>query len=355
LLGAAAVALLLACARPVSKSIAMSGQDVFAPLGPDIARLRFHTGAVKDNQPEISAALPDIPGQPSPWYVTQWNQQQLLAPDVMTRNDPATRDAALGAAQYAFATPDGHSHVRIYQTDHREPVYELYQEGGELGTGGGSDIFLSADVGREDVSLDHAIDYQLDAKLSEAEADYMTSTAKASGAVLAQVFTGFIIRFPNPQTGVDSTLFLQISHAASRHDIEYRGCNASGAGLTITYGNVLPGDATLPYAATKGPMNHLNYSINRYLCDLAERPLTCTDVGSEQSSIVTLLSGVPDFRRWTLRSIYIGLETENKDVRPQSGNRERQGDVAVALQLSKLHVREYPDRPFAPRDCSEYH
>jgi hypothetical protein len=356
IVGVSVMALLIACAQPASKpTVTENGKEIFAPLGPDIARLRFHTGGVKNNQPEIAPVLPDIPGQASPWYVTQWSQHEFLVPDVMIRNDPATRDAILGDAQYAFTTADKHSHVWIYQMDHREPVYELYEEGGELGAGGGSNIFLSADVGEDGVSLDREINYQLNAKLSVAEAEYTTPTAKTSGAVLAQIFTGFIIRFPNPDNGVDSTLFLQISHAASRQNIEYRACSTSGARLTITYGNTLRGDATLPYSSNKGPMKHLIYSVNKYLCDLIERPLKCTGGSNEQAAPVTLVGEVKDFRQWKLRSIYVGLETEAKDLRPQSTNRERQGDVAVAMQLSALHVREYADRPFAPADCSRFH
>jgi hypothetical protein len=355
ILAVSIVALWVARAQPASKPVTESGKDIFAPLGPDIARLRFHTGGVKNNQPEISPVLPDIPGQASPWFVTQWSHHEFLVPDVMTRNDPATRDAVLGSARYAFTTPDKHSHVWIYQMDHRESVYELYEEGGELGADGGSNIFLSADEGQDGVSLDHEINYQLNAKLSDAEAEYRTPTAKASGAVLAQIFTGFIIRFPNPRNGADSTLFLQISHAASKQIADYRACSTSGAGLTIIYGNTLPGDATLRYSSNKGPMKHLDYSLNKYLCDLIDRPLKCTGGSNEQAAAVTLAGEVRDFRRWKLLSIYVGLETEAKDVRPQSTNRERQGDVAVAMQLSALHVREYPDRSFAPADCSKFH
>jgi len=329
------------------------GEEVFPPLGPLVPRLRFHTGAIKDNQAEISPVLPDIPGVPSQWFVAQWGQHQFVAGNEMTRNDPATEDPRMGSAVYAFSAPDHHSHVWIYQpAGVDEPVYELFEKDGELGTGGGSNIFLSADAARGGVRLDRPIQYRLDARLVRATAEYTTPSAQSSGAVLAAVFTGFVIQFPDPQSGQTSTLFLQILHATSRgiNGSDYRSCSISDGQRTIIYGSDLSGDRRLPFKPDVGPLVHLGYSVDRYLCDLISHPLNCTAPDGSITSI-TLLDGVEDFGKWKLKGIYVGLETEAKDVRPQSGNPDPQGTISVALQLSALHVRRYPDRTFTPGDC----
>jgi len=328
-------------------------EEVFPPLGPVVPRLRFHTGAVKDNQAEISPVLPDIPGPPSQWFVAQWGQHQFIAANEMTRSDPMTHDPRMGSAVYAFSAPDRHSHVWIYQPAvGEEPVYELYEKDGELGSGGGSNIFLSANAAPGGVRLDQPIEYRLDARLVQATAKYTTSSAKSTGAVLAGAFTGFVIQFPEPQSGQTSTLFLQIPHASSRgiNGGDYRSCSISDGARTIIYGSDLSGDRRLPFKPDTGPLVHLHYSVDRYLCDLISHPLKCTAPDGSITS-VTLLDSVGDFSKWKLKGIYVGLETEAKDLRPQSSNPDPQGSISVALQLAALHVLRYPNRPFTPGDC----
>src|SRR5580658_3927215 len=87
----------------------------FPGIGPAIERIRFHTGQVVNNQPQISPILPAIPGSSSRWTLLQWSQPQIILPDSLKTDDPTTRDALFGVAKYAFDAPDGHSHMWIYQ------------------------------------------------------------------------------------------------------------------------------------------------------------------------------------------------------------------------------------------------
>jgi hypothetical protein len=339
------------CAQTRQMNSHQVAEEVFPPLGPAAARLRFHTGATKDNQPEISPVLPDIPGPASPWFVTQWSQRNYMLPNSMTRNDPATRDSRLGAAVYAFTAPDRHSHVWVYELAiGQDPVYELYEEGGELTDSGGSNIFLSANAFSEGMSLDKMIEYQLDAKLSKAQVEFTTADAKQNGSVLAQVFTGFVIHYPDPFNGKESTLFLQIPHSASNTIGDYRACDVIDGKRAVTYNNHLPGDRVFNFGPYKGPLVHLQYSLNAYLCDLIDRPLRCRT--SDGTTSVTLRDGVKDFANWKIKSMYVGLETQTEDLRPQSKDRNAQGSVSVALQFSNLHVLRHPGRDFAPSDCA---
>lgn len=327
-------------------------QDVFPPLGNKIQRLRFHTGAAKNNQPEISPILPDIPGVSSDWFVAQWSQQQIIVPKAMRRFADETRDPRLGIAAYAFTSPDHHAHIWIYQSSGTDPVYELYEENGVLSDAGGSNIFLSANAGPGDSSLDQSVEYRVDAKLSKASVEYRTPTAKARGVVLGQVFTGFVIQFPNPETKKPSTLFLQIPHSASNAIADYRNCKGSDGSLTITSGTHLPGDEILEFAPSRGPLKRLRYSVNRYICDLITRPLQCKGRGAPTAT--TLMDNVKSFSDWKIKSIYVGLETEAQDVRPQADNKGLQGRVAVGLQISSLYVVRDQHEPFAPSDCARF-
>jgi len=115
----------LQCFAPPSR--AAEQQNVFPGLEQQVERVRFHTGRVVNNQPEISPVLPDIPGPESRWTLLQWAQAVVISASQMKVNDPQTSDARLGIAAYAFTASDGHSHLWIYidPVSHK-PVYELY-------------------------------------------------------------------------------------------------------------------------------------------------------------------------------------------------------------------------------------
>lgn len=343
---------------PAMSQNAVSGlaapTDILPPLGPAVPRLRFHDGAVKNNQPKISPVLPEIPGPPSPWFVAQWGQHEFLKGDAMTQNDPTTRDPELGPATFAFTAADRHSHVWIYDPKSGEaPVYELYERDGELQAGGGSNIFLSVNMPAAGTALNRKMEYSLDAKLAQAAIAYDTPTAKKTGAVLASVFSGFVIQFPSPQNQQPSTLFLQIPHASSRgiSGGDYRSCNISDGHMTIIFATELARDPRLPFTSDNGPLEHLSYSVNRYICNLITHPLACTKSDGSRSS-VTLANDLHNFDDWRLKGFYIGDETEAKDLRPQSTDQRSQGSVSVALQLSQLHLLSYPESAFTPQDCA---
>jgi hypothetical protein len=45
-----------------------------------------------------------------------------------------------------------------------------------------------------------------------------------------------------------------------------------------------------------------------------------------------------NLKNWTINSMYIGLETENRDFRPGVTDHRAQGTVSVALQVENLSV-----------------
>ena len=75
------------------------------------------------------------------------------------------------------------------------PIYELYERGGALSVGGGANIFRASDARPGGISMDRELLYEMDAKISKAAVN-ASLAAQKDGAVLAQVFSGFVIHFP---------------------------------------------------------------------------------------------------------------------------------------------------------------
>jgi len=154
--------------------------SIFPDPGLTNPKLRFHTGRAANGAPELSRRLPDIPGEASSWYVTQWNKGELLMPQRLSLNDNRYADARLGTRLYTFDTNTHESRVGIFVLPGRAGVYELAASGGVLTDAGGSDLLLSANAGRADATFDKAIGLSLDMKLSIATVDAPPAAA-ASG------------------------------------------------------------------------------------------------------------------------------------------------------------------------------
>jgi hypothetical protein len=326
--------------------------NAFPGIGREVARIRFHTGRVENNQPQISPTLPEIPGPPSNWSLVQWAQPQVILPTTQKTDDPTTRDARFGLAKYAFTAPDGHSHLWIYQDPFsRHPVYELYERGGALTVAGGANVFLASDAPPGGISLDYELRYEMNAKLSKASV-HASLPAQKGGAVLAQVFAGFIIHFPEQDGKEISTLFLQLPIARSiPSPNEYRFCTSDKGHRNITFGALPKTDSYLPFAVDNGPLRQLQFNINSYICELISQPVTCTDSAGQKTSW-SLPATVTGFQDWRILSMYVGLETEAQDLRPQSRTKDPEGRVEVALQLADLKVTPDNRQDFSRANCT---
>lgn len=328
-----------------------TAQNLLPGLGSEIQRLRFQTGRVVNNMPEISPTLPDIPGPASPWSVTQWSQTELLEADRMVTDDPATDDQRLGVANYAFTASDGHSHVWIYrEPDTHQAVYELYERDGPLSAAGGANIFLSRDAPQGGISLDHSIAYRLKARIAKARVD-ASPAATERGVVLAQVFTGFVIQFPEPDGSGLSTLFLQVPISVSRQPVnEYRSCTENSGRRTIIFDGNLRNDPLLPFHSDDGPLRPLAFDLSDYICALLSSATSCRDQSGELHDW-SPPPGQLSFQDWKITSIYVGLETQNRDARPDATSPLPQGHVEVGLQLTDLELVADPGKPLDAAVC----
>jgi len=323
----------------------MPAQNLFSGLGPEVPRLGFHTGAIVNNQAAISTVLPALPGAPSGWTVSQWGQQSLMRGDLMTQNDPSTTDPVFGRALYAFNAPDGHSHVWIYRDKtNGSLVYDLFERGGRLSNSGGSNIFLSRTAPNGGIPLDHAVKYSIDAKLSKAVI-HASAEVQKSGTVLASVFTGFVIQFPEPGSHQLSTIFLQIPFSASQtrsHD--FRLCSTAEGRRTIIFSSKQAGDPKLPFKTDTGQLQHIQYSVADSLKELVSAPFPCVAKDGTRSQW-SVPASVTSFRDWKITGMYIGLESENRDERSSSKDQNDQGQIEVGLQFSNLSVTQDLNRP----------
>ena len=327
-------------------------QSVFPNPGLTNPRMNFNLGTrIKGvDIPGNSPYLPAIPGPLSGWTVTMWHRHETLNARELLRHDRALCDPRLGVPTYAFITPDHNTHLAIYR-DHkaRRWVYELFEKNGMLLPNGGSNLFLSASAKGGSLAMNHPVVYNLWAKLSQAHIKYYNAGAEKSGAVLAQVFTGFIFSMRSPHPADQITLFLQLPLADSRDDtlggkpldgtggVTYQHCD-SGKNGTVIIENITPrGGCPLLFRAQRGPLRHLHYRLDKFLSAvLAHPPMFRNSLGNTQR--LAYSNQARNLKNWTLDSMYVGLETQNRDYRPGVTNHAPQGTVSVALQVANLSV-----------------
>ncbi len=264
---------------------------------------------------------------------------------------PATRDPVFGLAAYAFTAPDGHSHVWIYRDKSNGAlVYDLYDSGGRLSNTGGSNIFLSRAAPGGGIPLGHAVTYSIDAKLSKAVVSG-SDAAQKSGALLASVFTGFVVQFLEPGSSFqNSTVFLQIPFGrfTDPQPRDFRCMCSAGEGRhTILFSGKQPGDPKLPFVTDTGQLRHLTFSITDYLKELVSTPITCAAKDGTRSQW-PIPASVTSFKDWKITGMYIGLESENRDERTSSKNQSVQGQIETGLQFSNLQVTQDATKPVSP-------
>ncbi len=337
--------------QPQRETASQNFLSAFPDPGLQNPRLRFHTGAVVNNAPEISNTLPAIEHfQASDWYVTQWRRPSFIQPNIM-RPD-AEVDPILGRSLYYFPSQDKKTYLKIYKN--KNYVYELYTQGGELSNFGGTNLFLSSNALTPEVTFEKNVDYFVDMKFNKARIQYDNTRAKQTGAVMSQLFTGFILQFNDPKNpkNLPATLFMQIYHNnTSFPNSEYRGCYRHDSNMEIVYGNVLPNDPRLDFKASNKPAANMKFNINQYLCSMIRKGFDCNDNGRQYK--FDFPESAKDFRNWKITSMYVGLETQDTDLRRESKNPQAQGFVEAAVQISNLQVIKSETKSFDYyKDCS---
>ncbi len=304
-------------------------------LGRDGVRLRFHLGGVRDNEPELSPTLPELPGPTSAWYVAQWGKHDLLRPERMLRDDPAAADPALGRPLASFATESGESRVDIYRGVGADAVFQLSATAGQRTGAGGSNLFLAAKAPAGGTPLDRATTYRVGLKLTRARASATDPRSLGDGTVLVQVFTGFVLHFRDPATGRTTPAFLQIHHADSRGTSpRYRQCTLRNGVAELLAGGVLA-DPVLPFvpAARNAAPASFAFDLGRHVCALARLSFDCA--GADAPQRFRFPAAAADLANWRLSSVYLGLETQIADARTGGAVA---GSVESALQIANAEI-----------------
>jgi hypothetical protein len=326
--------------------------SVFPNPGLTNPRMKFNTGKVVKGTPQFSPLLPNIRGPLSGWCVWMAHRSEYLNGSEMVRNDEKLKDARFGPAAYAFIAPNHNSRLAIYRnhTAHRW-VYDLFERNGPLDPDGGANLFLMANARSGHFTMNHPVVYNLRAKISQAHIRYYNSSAEKSGAVLAQVFSGFILKFHSRNPRQRITLFMQIHMADSRPwmgttgEITDEQCTWNPAGAVLIADLAPPGGYPFHFRPDGGPLHHLHYLLNGFLSKIlaAPPPLCRRTDGSVHHLKFT--NRMKNLKNWTLNSMYVGLETENRDYRPGVRDHQPQGTVSVGLQVSDLSVVSEVARP----------
>jgi hypothetical protein len=316
-------------------ALAVSRTNLLPGLEDNIQRLRFHTGRSINNRPEISSILPEIPGLPSEWWVTQWGHKIALQPDQMTLDNSSTRDVLLGLPKYSFKTKDGNLRLSIFEDRAtNEPVYDLFERDGNLTAAGGANLFLGRDAPEGGIPMNQQLQLRFRAKISNAHI-FGTIDEQARGTILAQVFAGFVVRL-GEHDNKPSTLFLQIPISGSRKQpSEYKKCSSTNGQKVFIFDPSSP-EYPLAFKAVPGSLQTIEFDITKRLCEFALKRFKCeaSDGSTAEWSFERPETVLQDSK---ITSFYIGLETQNQDARANS-TAKPEGHVSVGLQIAKVQL-----------------
>lgn len=316
-------------------------QSVFPEPGMSDARLRIATGRAVNNAPEIFSEPLDMPGPISAWGIGQWHRESVITPRSLRIRPGRPTDPIFGDPLYLMSASDGNSRVTVYRNgQHGSLVYDLYGKDGGLVDAGGANLFLGASSYPTENRMDAPMRYSLKARISAAEAVYLDPGAARTGAVLAQVFSGFVLHHdPVSGNGGNATMFLQIPIARSgTGSPEYASCSRSAQGnLVVTSDHLLAGERMLPFVALTHPLTKLDYDLNAHAKAVLTQQLRCR-VPSGTTIPLRLADMYGGLAGWTVTSMYVGLETENRDLRHGSHTVTPRGSVTAGLEISDLRV-----------------
>ena len=347
------MAMLLVFCAALQARAANAPKSVFPNPGLANPRMNFNipTRVNGVDHARMSPYLPAIPGPLSGWTVNMWHRREVLNARELVRNDRQLRDPRLGLPAYAFITPNAKTYLAIYR-DHKAHrwVYDLFEKNGRLLPNGGANILLQANTRREPITMNHPLIYNLWAKIAQANIHYDNPQDARNGAVihngvvLAQILSGFILQCQSPNPADRITLFLQIPLSDSRSGpsklkggVTYKQGSCGAGGISICENITPPGGCPLPFHSQRGPLRHLRFNLNEFLRKvLANPPIVAESGGTAHRLVYT--DRQKHLKNWTLGSMYVGLETENRDYWPGTTDHHPQGSVSVALQIAGLSV-----------------
>ena len=300
--------------------------DLLPPL--KSPRIHFGTGGTSAESLDgiqVYRDLPNIPGDDSLWTLVQWRKAYPLKPADFTTKAGTT-------PSFEWKSPDTNSELTISKGNSGY-VYELIGGNGALDTTGESDIGLSAHVLSHSISAENALIFNMDVRLSAAEASYRTAHAKGLGVVLAQAGITFRTAFHDPVNREGYSVQIGIPLANSRDARpEHVGCHffSQNRSPQLDSEKVLAGSTLLPFKVGQH-MTHVTYRVNDYICDFISKPVPCRS-GDGPQMLMKWPASAADLNNWSIGSVVISLGTQNSTS--QRSNSGSQGDVKVGMEIS---------------------
>ncbi|NUN06243.1 MAG: hypothetical protein HUU57_10830 [Bdellovibrio sp.] len=332
-----------------------NSEDLLPDPGWQSPRLKVHAGKIENFMPKIELPHMELsPYEVSGWSLTQWRKQSYIMPTDMKVGDD--RDSVLGTAKYTMKSSSGESEIKMFKHPQNGGfVFELTGRQGWLAHGGGSNVFVSADV-RSDRknTFDGKITLSLESKLVSASAVESVAGANRDGSVVGQYFSGFTVSYEDPTGRLPRTaLFIQIHHADTRGRLnsEYRGCYPHNGYQEIVYSNTLAGDHY--YAAASGSQDSLSrkqFDVNRYLCEALARDFSCVDDNGTRSNRNFKEYG-QNLANWKVGSYYTGLETQAAFGSATVPSTAR-GTTEMKVQLADIRLTR--DKSVIYASCEDY-
>ncbi len=274
-------------------------------LGP---KIHFGNQSVVNNAPGVFAnTAENIPGpDDDAWNLVEWGQQEVLDPDAVSLDNPATYDPALGTdAVYSWQTADGETSFAAYDTPSNGWIYGL-GSAGIAGNTSEQDVFLQTAPNLSINLGGGEIDYAMTARIMS---EGIPPGQPTDGWTYSGAVTGFTFDYNLPgQPDYDSTqptfsVFLQINLSSTQNNSDVlayfsESTNASGQPTSIISDQLRYENSLLP--ASRSASTPETYNVSAYVSDLANYLYNSEGLGS----------GVTDFNRWTLNGVYVGVMAE---------------------------------------------
>ena len=310
--------------------------------GPKMAFGAGQVGTLNFAPGRVSVLGPD-----NGWFLVQWVHGATLDPAKYTTDNAAVIDPTLGNPEYTFDTSDRETQLNVYsQYGGTMFTFDLRQNGGRF-VGAGACLLMQAQVSNYSVAtLDHPITFALDVKLSEATA------AAAPGMSIHNIgislCAGLTFNFNqvgsakyDPSLPSYGVLF-QIPFSQTPDELTFLFPGSYGlhlgAGATESQtvaGEILPGAPELALQADGGPLHHLSFNVNAYLCAMLEQSTYTDPVTGQQMGLPPAFL---DLSRWDLGAVYIGSEVTNQFPSELSGT------VAAGLTFADYQLSIDPTK-----------
>jgi hypothetical protein len=299
----------------------MSSSEFSFPLN-----LGFHMGGVTaDNQPFVEEFL--FPSQEgSPWYIAQWKKIKPLRPSESLKMTDVNRSL------YVLKNPvSDESELSTTIDSEGNYIYNLESKQGYLTSVGGSNIFLSANIRKKNLSnLNREIFFSFDTKLVEKYATVRQAYQGQAQQLLQRDVVGFYIggfpvQYDDGNPSHRASLFIQFYVADTRINnsstkpFVYRGFYPHGnyteivATIPISTITGKPEDLKLSPDSASAGLTKYKINLNRLLCQSLNGQFVRTDNSSgEQINFSNQYDGLytKNLKNWSIGSVYLGFETQ---------------------------------------------